>query len=196
MPRSRRGKPRRCRTGRTRTGLAVFDSSLVRHARGGRVLVRRGHAARSWTIGPGPRPSTPVVERLPPTEGRRMSFAPFTSRRSSRSSRAARLGRFVPVEVLEERRLLANPVANAGGPYTMTEGQTTLLTLNGSATDADGDRINTYAWFLNGDNIADISGSNPRPTVSYALLRSLGIGDGPRTQTISLRVTDARGSQS
>ena len=60
-----------------------------------------------------------------------MVFAPFTSRRSSRSARRAS-SRMLPVEALEERRLLANPVANAGGPYTVTEGQTALLTLVGA----------------------------------------------------------------
>ena len=70
------------------------------------------------------------------------------------------------------------PVANAGGPYTANEGST--LTLNGSATDADGDAL-TYAWDVGGVKAA---GANATITVP----------DGPATVPVTLTVCDDHGA--
>ena len=43
----------------------------------------------------------------------------------------------------------AAPQANAGGPYTVAEGGTVVL--SGSATDASSLDTQTYAWDLDGD---------------------------------------------
>ena len=79
------------------------------------------------------------------------------------------------------------PVADAGGPYTITEGN--ALTLNGSgSTDPDGDPL-TYGWDLDGDlDYNDATGQSP--VVSWATLTTLGLVDGPDNATVGLRVTD------
>lgn len=64
------------------------------------------------------------------------------------------------------------PVANAGNPTSLNEGAS--LYLHASATDADGDKITTYTWDLNGDGIfGDAVGA--KPVVSWAKLKSLGL---------------------
>ena len=75
---------------------------------------------------------------------------------------------------------------SAGGPYTISEGDP--LTLQGSATDRDGDPI-TYSWDVNGDgDFGDASGANP--TLSWAKLQSLGISDGPAAFKVRVKATD------
>jgi hypothetical protein len=86
----------------------------------------------------------------------------------------------------------AAPTADAGGPYTVTEGQS--LTLNGSGTDPVGanDPL-TYSWDLNGDNVfGDATGASP--TLSWLDLVALGINDGPATfNNVRVRVSDGDG---
>ena len=84
-----------------------------------------------------------------------------------------------------------SPVADAGGPYTVGEGQT--LNLNGSSSsDPDGDPL-TYGWELDGDNdFNDASGQ--QPAVNWATLVALGLDDGPSAPTITLRVLDDQAS--
>jgi Zn-dependent metalloprotease len=82
----------------------------------------------------------------------------------------------------------AAPIADAGGPYTLSEGQP--LQLNGSgSSDPDGDTL-TYAWDLDGDNDFADGLTGPGPTVTPATLNSLGRTDGPSTFDVALRVTD------
>ena len=73
------------------------------------------------------------------------------------------------------------PIANANGPYTISEGSS--VQLNGSASyDPDNDPL-TYQWDFNGDgNYNDATGS--QPTFSAATL------DGPSVITVSLLVSD------
>ena len=76
---------------------------------------------------------------------------------------------------------------SAGGPYTISEGDS--LTLAGTATDRDGDPI-TYVWDLNGDgDFSDAKGASP--TLSPAELMKLGISDGPASFDLRLRASDA-----
>ena len=87
-----------------------------------------------------------------------------------------------------------NPVADAGGPYTIAEGQSLLLDASGSFDPDTGDAIVSYAWELDGDNdFNDVVTTSPTTAVTWASLVALGIDDGfnPAVpQTISVRVTD------
>ncbi|MDX6213700.1 MAG: hypothetical protein QOF82_2787, partial [Frankiales bacterium] len=81
------------------------------------------------------------------------------------------------------------PVAHAGGPYSVVEGQS--LTLSAAAsTDADGDAL-SYSWDVNGDGVfGDAVGV--APTLTWAELSALGIADGPATFAAKVRVDDSK----
>ncbi|HEX9994324.1 MAG TPA: Ig-like domain repeat protein [Acidimicrobiales bacterium] len=83
------------------------------------------------------------------------------------------------------------PVADAGGPYTIEEGDG--LTLDGSgSSDDDGDTL-TYSWDVDGDGtFGDATGVSP--TLTADDLEALGIDDGPgdSTSNLKVRVTDGR----
>jgi len=81
------------------------------------------------------------------------------------------------------------PNANAGGPYTINEGDS--LNLDGSlSNDPDGDTL-TYQWELNGNNLHD-DATGVSPTLTWTQLQSLGITT-PGTHTIGLKVNDGDG---
>ena len=97
----------------------------------------------------------------------------------------------------------ANPMANTGGPYIISSGDS--LTLDGSgSTDPNescGDSIVTYEWDLDGDGTYD--GANDvtgeTSTIPWATLNALNLDVAdPVTQTptntIGLRVTDELGA--
>ncbi|HEU0236604.1 MAG TPA: PKD domain-containing protein, partial [Candidatus Limnocylindrales bacterium] len=72
------------------------------------------------------------------------------------------------------------PVAEAGGPYTVTEGESVLVDASGSS-DPDGDSL-TYAWDLDDDGaFDDATGA----TATFAAL------EGPAAHTVHVRVTDS-----
>jgi SdrD B-like domain/PKD domain/Periplasmic copper-binding protein (NosD) len=82
------------------------------------------------------------------------------------------------------------PIANAGGPYVITEGQG--VTLNASASsDPDFDTL-TYSWDINGDGtFGDAVGV--QPTLTAAQMDALGINDGPQTFQVRVKVDDDAG---
>jgi PKD repeat protein len=71
------------------------------------------------------------------------------------------------------------PVAQAGGPYSVSEG--TSVFLNGSGSDPDGDPL-TFAWDIDNDGTFEAPGQN----VTF----SAGDLDGPSGQTVVLQVCD------
>jgi hypothetical protein len=82
------------------------------------------------------------------------------------------------------------PVANAGGPYTVAEGSSTVL--DGSqSSDSDG-MISHYEWDLDGDNLFGETGLNAvRGDEVGAIVTFSAAGlDGPSSFMVMLRVTD------
>jgi Ca2+-binding RTX toxin-like protein len=83
------------------------------------------------------------------------------------------------------------PVANAGGPYTVIEGQGLQLDASAS-TDVDGDAL-TYSWDLNGDGVfGDATGV--APALSWPQLGAHSINDGPATFHPTVQVDDGHGN--
>jgi subtilisin-like proprotein convertase family protein len=76
-------------------------------------------------------------------------------------------------------------IADAGGPYTVAEGDD--LALDGSGSTAG--PTATFAWDVDGDGQFD-DATGPTPTVTAAALAGLGLGDGPATAAVSLHVTE------
>ncbi|MBX9789471.1 MAG: PKD domain-containing protein, partial [Pirellulales bacterium] len=66
----------------------------------------------------------------------------------------------------------APPIANAGGPYTISEGSSLVLSGSGSDPAGVADPL-TYSWDVNGDNVfGDATGA--APTLTWAQLVALG----------------------
>ena len=74
-----------------------------------------------------------------------------------------------------------SPVVDAGGPYAVDEGGAVALDATGS--DPDNDAI-TYAWDLDGNGSFETSGQH---VVFHA-------GNGPATQTVTVKATDSTGA--
>ncbi len=84
------------------------------------------------------------------------------------------------------------PVANAGGPYNISEGDG--ITLDASASsDLDLDTL-TYSWDINNDTVFDdVTGVSP--TLTWAQLQSFGIND-DGVYTITVKADDGTVSNS
>ena len=85
-----------------------------------------------------------------------------------------------------------HPVANAGGPYIIGEGDS--LTLNASASfDAAGSNDPLlFAWDLNGDEVfGDATGINP--TLTWSHLNTYEIVNGPSSRPVKLVALDGDG---
>jgi len=82
------------------------------------------------------------------------------------------------------------PTSDAGGPYTINEGDS--LTLDASrSSDPDGDPL-TYSWDINGDGVfGDATGV--KPTLTWTQLQALGIVNGPSSFSPQVRVDDGQG---
>lgn len=79
--------------------------------------------------------------------------------------------------------LAQTPVAVAGGPYQVQEGQS--IVLNGANSGSGSGTISLYEWDLNYDGVTfTVDATGVAPTFSAANL------DGPSTRTIALRVTN------
>lgn len=78
-------------------------------------------------------------------------------------------------------------VSDAGGPYTVAEGEP--VTLDGG----DSTPGLSYSWDVDGDGTFDVDGIGP--TLTWAELEALGINDGPGAHTVTLRVTSGAVTQ-
>jgi glutamine cyclotransferase len=78
------------------------------------------------------------------------------------------------------------PIANAGGPYTVLEGQSVTLDASASS-DVEGTPL-TYAWDLDNDGEYD-DATGVSPTLTWGQLVAFGINDDGE-YTIGLKVTD------
>jgi len=83
----------------------------------------------------------------------------------------------------------AIPVADAGGPYTITEGDSLALDASGTI-DADGG-THTYRWDVDGDGDFDENIISETPILTWLQLNALGIDDGPDGPiTITVETSD------
>ena len=86
-------------------------------------------------------------------------------------------------EVISLQFINNPPMANAGGPYSVTEGGS--MTLSGSGSDLDGDPVD-YAWDLDNNGTFETLGQN----VTF----SAAGRDGPSAQAVVLRACDNKGA--
>ena len=82
------------------------------------------------------------------------------------------------------------PAADAGGSYTIEEGNG--LSLNASASTDPGNDSLTYSWDLDNDGQYD-DATGSEPTVSWATLANLGLPSNGTSLSIGVQVDDGRG---
>lgn len=115
-----------------------------------------------------------------------------SSKSLAKGGKASRKGRMLLRQIagstvgqLESRRLLANPVADPGGPYSVAEGASVVID-GGDSTD-DGSIVG-YEWDLNYRGSRGFRRSLTGEAFTFEAL------DGASTRTIALRVTDNDGN--
>jgi len=98
------------------------------------------------------------------------------------------------LENLEQRMLLAAPVAIAGGPYSIFEDDAGGIILDSSgSSDTDGDTL-SYAWDLDNDGTYEVNkGTTTTHHLNLAALNALYNSDGT-ANTIGLEVDDGTGN--
>jgi len=104
-------------------------------------------------------------------------------------------GRGTPFADLVVKDLIgAVPTADAGGPYSIKEGDS--LSVNGSRStpSSANDPIVQYQWDFNNDGVYDVIATSATTTVSWSTLFSLGLNNGPKQYTIGLRVKAQSGA--
>lgn len=84
------------------------------------------------------------------------------------------------------------PVAHAGGPYAIDEGDELILDASLTSDLDDGAAGLTYSWDIDGDGDYDenISSSSATITLTPNQLAVLGLGDGPISNSMKLLVSD------
>jgi 6-phosphogluconolactonase (cycloisomerase 2 family) len=88
---------------------------------------------------------------------------------------------------IESPSIIAAPVPNAGGPYTINEGDT--LTLSATAVVPEGGAV-TYTWSVNGSTALPLNGATV--TIPWSQLALFGIAD-DGTYPVAVRATDSKG---
>ncbi len=83
------------------------------------------------------------------------------------------------------------PTADAGGAYTINEGQDLTLDASGSS-DVDSTDTLSYAWDLDNDGTYD-DATGSGPTVTWTALIGLGLATDGSASTIALQVSDGKG---
>jgi hypothetical protein len=91
---------------------------------------------------------------------------------------------------IERFLTLTGPQASAGGPYTITEGDS--LSLSAAGTVVPGGQTASYEWDINGDGtFTDAVGTSP--TLTWQQLVALGVND-DGTYRVAVRVTTSSGA--
>ncbi|MCU0962667.1 MAG: hypothetical protein MUF48_21430, partial [Pirellulaceae bacterium] len=107
-------------------------------------------------------------------------------RRSKDSAFGCAWQRILALETLEQRRMLTgDPVAHAGGPYSVVEGSQIVLDASASSDPDEAASSLVYEWDLDYDGVSfQVDASGWQPVFSARQL------DGPTTRTVAVRVTD------
>ena len=109
---------------------------------------------------------------------RRPTWAPMSAKASHWSGAGTRTSPSHPPAAI------TTATASAGGPYAVPEGSAAALSASTTPAVAGA----TYAWDVDGDGqYDDATGQNP--TVSAATLAAIGLGDGPDSSSVRVRVT-------
>ena len=97
---------------------------------------------------------------------------------------------FLPDHQVTVSAVNSPPSADAGGPYSIGEGEDLVLDGSGSS-DPDTDPL-TYAWDIDNDGQYD-DATGPNPTVAWLTLVGLGFDDDGGPYPIGLEVDDGNG---
>jgi hypothetical protein len=173
-------------------GLAVAGDLLRRVRTSGfdpqerRVLLESGQSGTQIIAMQGELART-VVPRLRSSDVRSALTGVLDAHAGTTTAlREGRAGWAQVVRALEDDPKVPDtfPVADAGGPYAITE--STLVTLDGSGSTAAGATLTSWAWDLDGDRDFD-DATGAQPQVRF---------DEPGAPVVGVRVTDSAGQSS